>query len=172
MNFIKNTTVLLFTISIFISNISYASKHRFCANSFLAKRTSKESCYVYFLDEMRRQICIPRNIWKLYLQAKPINFCGELTGKWMSFNINEKKIIRRFKVDNINFKNNQDNPTFLIKASWHIERMRDNISSIIEPYDEFGIVRHLIISETSPRGVSDLFRKLGFVLNFWESNSL
>jgi competence protein ComEC len=136
----------------------------------LAHRTGKEHCWVSFLLDDRKKICISHSAWIHWLNQQNSDIlCESPSLPWKAFSTlenspfpSENKIISWVQFLRIIPENcDAAKKTHLIWRS--IENLRERTSELLAPQDSFGIFRSLILSEKIDFDKIEMLRTLGFV---------
>lgn len=138
-----------------------------CIHPHLVERKGRDSCWVS-LPSTQAMLCIPRAQWREWLKhPNSSSACEKLKGNWKIFSSPDnsdhphKKIRHSFKIENLNSV--PFSASLLWKLWLHIERWREDLSTLLSSHDSCGIFRQLLLNEKIPHSPGNTLRLLGLV---------
>jgi beta-lactamase superfamily II metal-dependent hydrolase len=155
------------------------SKSQVCLYAFTARRQGRESCWVEMKakietlhasglsETVNAPICLDQVHWTHWL-TKPQR-CFHALGEWKSNSFpadvgDEKTLKLRWMLRSVSWDAIRETSTPLSHKLWAwIERRRENLNTLFEPHDPFGIARRLLVNQREPGESGPLIQRLGFV---------
>jgi beta-lactamase superfamily II metal-dependent hydrolase len=161
---------LLFLAVLGLVNLPSANAESICVPFYrLALRSGTESCWVRYPLSPNQSLCISHLNWIQWLNSEVAgSLCGAWSGKWRAYSPPVNHENERPKRTYLNF-NSSALPDAGFYAPVHeklrraIERLREECSERLRPFDRLGIARRLLLDERGPDKPQSVLRSLGFV---------
>jgi len=150
----------------------------FCLDLSRVERTGQFSCWVSTRDDQGREICLSQEAWRSVLRAPSAERCFEGREEWKVSQARRNPGLSNGSVERVRvrFRELWVAPReegvlrrLASRMGRAIEDGRERISVAVRPGDRSGILRKLLIGESSPETHAGFLRLLGFVHVFSSS---